>query len=75
MNPSQVGRDWDTRRTVWGAKHPQDIPGGQLQQSTGVGALSPEVRASDIPLGAGAADLTMMVRSDDGPQVGWMETV
>ena len=25
--------------------------------------------------GAGAADLTMMVQSDDGPQMGWMETV
>ena len=75
VDPSQVGRDWDTRRTVWGAKHPQDIPGGRLQQSTGVGALSPEVRASDIPPRAGAADLTMMVRSGDGPQVGRMETV
>ena len=28
---SQIGRDWDSRWTVWGAGHPQDIPGGQMQ--------------------------------------------
>ena len=72
---SQVGQDWDIRRTVWGARHPKDIPGGRLQQSAFVGALSPEVRASDIPPGAGAADLTPVVRPDDVPQVGRMETV
>ena len=72
---SQVGRDWDTRRTVWGARHPKDIPGGRLQQSACVGALSPEVRSSNITPGAGAADLTPVVRPDDVPQVGWMEPV
>ena len=30
--------------TVWGAKHPKDIPGGRLQQSAGVRSLSPEVQ-------------------------------
>ena len=39
---SQVGRDWDSRRTVWGAWHSKDIPGGRLQQSACVKALSPE---------------------------------
>ena len=24
---SQVGRDWDSQRTVWGAGHPKDCPG------------------------------------------------
>ena len=75
VDPSQVGWDWDTRRTVWGAKHPKDIPGGRLQQSACVRALSPKVRASDIPPGAGAAASTTMVRPDDVPQVGWIETV
>ena len=23
----QVGRDWDSRRTVWGEEHPKDCPG------------------------------------------------
>ena len=75
VDPSHVGRDWDTRQTVWGAKHPKDIPGGQLQQYAGVLALSPEVQAGDIPPGAGAADLTTMVQPNDVPQVGRMETV
>ena len=72
---SQVDRTCDTRRAVWGAKHPMDIPGGNLQQSACVMALPPEVRTSDIPPGAGAANLTPVVRSDNVLQVGRMETV
>ena len=72
---AQVGRDWDTRRTVWGARQPKEVPGGRLQQSACAGTLSPEVRTSDIPLGSGAADLTPVVRPDDVPQVGRLETV
>ena len=49
VNLAQVGRDWDTRQTVWGARHPKDIPGVRLQQSACAGALSPEARASNIP--------------------------
>ena len=75
VDPSQVGRDWNTRRTVWGVKHPKDIPGGRLQQFACVRALSPEVRASDIFSWVGATALTTMVRPDDVPQVGLMETV
>ena len=56
-------------------KHPMDIPGGDLQQSACAWALPPEVRTSDIPPGAGAANLTSVVRADDVPQVGWMKTV
>ena len=36
---AQVDRTCDTRRAVWGAKHPMDIPGGDLQQSACVKAL------------------------------------
>ena len=35
----------------------------------------PCLRTSDIPPGAGAANLTLVVRPDDVPQVGRMETV
>ena len=44
---SQVGRDWDSRRTVWGAGHPNDIPGGQMQRSTCVQASATNVRVDD----------------------------
>ena len=30
---SQVGRDWDSRRTVWIAGHPKDWPGKRMQRS------------------------------------------
>ena len=72
---SQVGRDWDSRRAVWGARHPKDIPRGQVQQFACVEALAPEVRAGDRPRGSEAASLTPVVGTDDIPQVGWMETV
>ena len=52
MDLTPVARVSDTRRAVRGAKHPMDIPGGNLQQSAGVQALPPEVRTGDIPLGA-----------------------
>ena len=51
------------------------IPGGNLLQSACAQALPPEVRTGDIPLGAGAANLTPVVWANDVPQVGWMETV
>ena len=73
MDLSQVGRD--TRRTVWGVRHLKDIPGGSSQQPACVMPLPPEVRASDINPGAGASNLTPVVRPDDVPQVGRMETV
>ena len=44
---SQVGRDWDSRWTVWGAGHPKDIPGGRMQQSACVQASTMKVRADD----------------------------
>ena len=52
-----------------------DIPGSNLQLSACVKALPPEVRTSDITPGAGAANLTPVIRVDDVPQVGRMETV
>ena len=57
----QNGRSCNTRRAVWGAKHPMDITGGSSQLSTCVQALPPEVQTSDIPPGAGATNLTPVV--------------
>ena len=51
---------------MWGARHPQDIPGGRVQQSACVEALAPEVRAGDRPRGSEAASLTPVVGTDDG---------
>ena len=70
---SQVGRDWDSRRAVWGAGHPKDIPGGRVQQSACVNALAPKFQAGDRPLGSEAANLTPVVGTDDILQVGRME--
>ena len=72
---SQFSRDWDTGWKVWHARHPKDIPGSRLQQAARVGALPLGVRASNVPRGAGAADLTSGVRPVEVPQVAWMETV
>ena len=52
-----VARGSDTRRAVWGTKHPMDIPGGGLLQSVCAQTLPPEVQTGDIPPGAGAAYL------------------
>ena len=52
-----------------------NIPGENLQQSGCAQALPPEVRTGDIPLGAGAANVTPVIRTDDVPHVGRMETV
>ena len=40
---SQVGQDWDSRQTVWGARHPTDIPGGRMQRCACVQASATKV--------------------------------
>ena len=76
---SQDDQICDTR-AVWGAEQPPDIPDGDLQQPVCGVALPPEVRTSAIPPGVGAADSTLtdstpVVRADDVPPVGRIETV
>ena len=44
---SHVGRDWDSRRTVWGAGHPKELVGKQMRRSVCLQASATEVRAKD----------------------------
>ena len=72
---SQVGQDWDSRRTVWGAGHPRDCPGKQMQRSACVQASATEVRAKDDTPGIAAAGPSPVVETVDIPEVGWVETI
>ena len=75
VNISQVGWAWDSRRAVWSAGHPKDIPDGRMPWSTFVQALVTEVRADDKPLGLEAPGFSPEVGTDDIPQVGRVETI
>ena len=72
---SQVGRDWDSRRTVWGAGHPKDRVGKRKQRSICVPASATEVRATDDTQGLAAADPSPVVGMVVIPEVGQVETL
>ena len=72
---SQVGRDWDSRWTVWGAGHPKDCPGKRMQRSACVPATAMKVRAKDDTPGLAASDPSPVVGTVDIPEVGWAETI
>ena len=72
---SQVGRDWDSQRTVWGAGHPKDSTSKRMQQSACVQAPAMEVRAEDVTPGLAAAGPWPVVGTDVLPEVGWVETI
>ena len=66
---SQVGWAWDSRRAVWGAGHPKDIPGGRVQRSACAKVLATKVRADDKPPGSEAAGFSPVVGTDDIPNI------
>ena len=72
---SQVGRDWDSRRTVWGAGHPTDCPGKRMQRSVCVPATATKVQAKDDTPGLAASDPSPVVGMVDMLQVGRVETI
>ena len=72
---SQVGRDWDSRRTMWGAGHPKDRVGERMQRSVCILASATEVRAKDDTQGLAAADPSPVVRMVAIPEVGRVETI
>ena len=72
---SQVGRDWDSRRTVWGVGYPKDCPGKRIPRSTCVPATATKGRAKDDTLGIAASDPSPVVETVDLPEVGWVETI
>ena len=72
---SQVGRDWDSRRTVWGAEHPKDCVDKRMQRSVCIQASATEVRAKDDTLGLAATGPFPVVRTVDIPEVRWVETI
>ena len=59
---SQVGRDWDSRQTVWGAGHPKDGSGKRMPLSVCVPATATSGRAID--------DTPELAASDPSPVVG-----
>ena len=44
---SQVGRDWDSRQTVWGAGHPKDSTSKRMQDPL---AFRPRLRKSGLKM-------------------------
>ena len=72
---SQVGRDWESRWTVWGVGHPKDRVCKQMQRSVCFPASATEVRAKDDTQGLAAADPSPVVRMVAIPEVGRVETI
>ena len=72
---SQVGRDWDSRRTVWGAGHPKDGSGKRMPLSVCVQATATSGRAIDDTPGLAASDPSPVVGTVDLPAVGQVETI
>ena len=72
---SQVGRDWDSRRTLWGARHPKHCPGKRMQRSACAPATTTKVRAKDDTPGLAASDPSPVVGTVDMPEVGRVETI
>ena len=72
---SQVGRDWDSRRTVWGAGHPKDGTGKWMPLSVCVPATATTGRAIEDTPGLTAADPSQVVGTFDLPAVGRVETI
>ena len=71
---SQVGRDWDSRRSVC-AGHPKDSSGKRMKRSACVQASATEVRANDDTPGLAAAGPSPVVGTVDIPEVGRVETI
>ena len=72
---SQVGQDWDSRWTVWGAGHQKDSAGKWMQRSARVQASATEVRAEDDTPGLAATGPSLVVGTDAIPEVGRVETI
>ena len=72
---SQVGRDWDSRRTVWGAGHPKDGAGIRMPLSVCVPTPVTRGRDMDDTPGLAASDPSPVVRAVDIPGVGQVETI
>ena len=72
---SQVSRDWDSRRTVWGVGHPKDGSGKWMPLSICVLATATRSRAIDDTPGLAASDPSPVVGMVDLPAVGWVETI
>ena len=64
---SQVGRDWGSRRTVWGAEHPKDCPGKRMQRSACVPASATKIQAKDDTPGLATADPSQVVGTVEIP--------
>ena len=67
---SQVGLDWDSRRTVRVAGHPKDSTSKRMQPSACV-----QAPAEDDTPGLPAAGPSPVVGTDVIPEVGWVETI
>ena len=72
---SQVGQDWDSRRTVWGTGHPKDGSGKRMPLSVCVPATATRGRAIDDTPGLASSDPFPMVGTVDLPEVRWVETI
>ena len=72
---SQVGRDWDSRRTVRGVRRPKDYPGKRIQRSSCVPSMATKVRAKDDTPGLAASDPSSVVGTVDMPEVERVETI
>ena len=70
MDISQVGRDWNFRRTVWGAGHPKDGSGKRMPLSICVPATATRGRTIDDTPGLAASNPSPVVGT-----VGRVETI
>ena len=65
----------DTRLAAWKSEQLLEVPDATAQSPVHTVTLPLEVWASNLPPGAGAVDLTLVVRAADVPPVARMETV
>ena len=75
VNVSQVGREWDSRRTVWGAGHPRFESGKRMPLPACVPATATSGWAIDDTPGLASSDPSPVVGTVDVPAVVQVQTI